>query len=260
MGNSLQANYTPLWPVPFGWANLGEDFRDLNKKLVEDIETERSLISQTEWGSFANNKHTWRSEDTLEHKYESFAQLLPSIKVISEPIMHKSGLPTDVTAHVANLWANVILSRSGYSFPHTHGIGDTLWSGVYYPQGVQDVENLDEFNIYDNFSHGIRDSGGTLILRDGNLSKGLVQAETNQEHYAYDRNFSITPRESLLVLFPAWLEHMVTPTQNDDKRYSISFGIFRTPQGLGEFSAISRGWATSDPNDNFNDEVTVEKE
>ena len=82
MGKSLQANYTPLWPVPFGWANLGEDFRDLNKKLIEDIETERSLIPQTEDGSFSNNQHSWRSQNTLEHKYQSFAQLLPSIKSI----------------------------------------------------------------------------------------------------------------------------------------------------------------------------------
>ena len=225
-----------------------------------EIETERSLIPQTEDGSFSNNQHSWRSQNTLEHKYQSFAQLLPSIKSIAQPIMHKSGLPSDITANVANLWANVILSRSGYSFPHTHGTGDTLWSGVYYPQGVQDIENLDEFDIYDNFTHGVKDVGGTLILRDGNISKGLVQADTNELHHAYDRNFSITPRESLLVLFPAWVEHMVTPTINDKKRYSISFGIFRKSQGLAMDSAVTRGWGTLDSNDNFNDEVTIEKE
>jgi len=260
MGISIQANYTPLWPVPFGWANLGEDFRELNEKLIDDIETERNLNTATAAGSFANNNFSWQSENTMELKYESFAQLLPSITRVAQPVMHKSGLPTDVTANVGNLCANVIFNRGGYSFPHTHGVGDSLWSGVYYPSGIKDVENLDQFEVSETFSHGVRDVGGTLVLRDGNIEKGMVEAKTDTPHWTYERDFSVTPRESLLVLFPAWLEHMVTPTQNDDKRYSISFGIFRTPQGLGEFSAISRGWATSDPNDNFNDEVTVEKE
>ena len=38
---------------------------------------------------------------------------------------------------------------------------------------------------------------------------------------------SIVPKESLLVLFPVWVEHYVTPTIDDEKRYSISFGIHR---------------------------------
>ena len=81
------------------------------------------------------------------------------------------------------------------------------------------------------------------------------------------RNFSIKPRESLLVLFPAWVEHMVIPTDNDEKRYSISFGIFKHAGFHREKfvatsqSAIKNDWVISDSDDNVaQDDVTIEKE
>ena len=258
------ANYTPLWPVPFGWANLGESFRELNKQLVKDIDTEKS-IEEGKRGTFTNNNLGWQSKNQMEHKYDSFAQLIPSIMNIATPLMYKSGIhtprnedgsvPPSERANVANLWANMILGRGGYAFPHTHGQGDTLWTGVYYPKGLQGEENLDKLKIEDVFSHGVTQGGGTLVIRDNNNSKELVKAlpPANRSEY-YERNFSVVPRESLLILFPAWLEHMVTPTENDVKRYSISFGIFREKyidRGPMDQSAAKLGWATSTLSENI---------
>jgi len=264
------AHYTPLWPTPFGWANFGEDLRELNKKLVDDIEKERSL-DEGKSGTFTNNKLGWQSKNTMEYRYDSFRQLLPKIKAIATPLMQHSGLPSNFTADVANLWANVILGKGGYAFPHTHGQGDTLWTGVYYPKGLHDIEDLDVIETNDYFRHGVTDNGGILVVKDGNISKELVKAPppANQSS-AYDRNFSITPRESLLVMFPAWVEHMVTPTENDEKRYSISFGIFRQNSlvkskeafpGPETQSADTMGWVTSESNENeIVDDVTIEKD
>tara|TARA_B100000780_G_C21030625_1_gene413242 strand:- start:34 stop:816 length:783 start_codon:yes stop_codon:yes gene_type:complete len=254
----LKANYTPLWPVPFGWSNIGEKYRELNKRLVEDIETERGL-DEGKGGTFKNNDLGWQSKNTMEQKYTSFSELVPIIKSIATPIMHRSGLHESVTSNVQNLWANVILGQGGYSFPHTHGQGDTLWTGVYYPKGLQDIENLDELEVSDTFQHGTARGGGMLVVRDGNLSKGLVKATRDgASRTAYDRNFSVIPRESLLVLFPAWLEHMVTPTENDEKRYSISFGIFRKSNIVKPY--VSSNDSKEDTIEYYNDEVTVEKE
>ena len=255
----ITAHYTPIWPTPFGWANFGEDLRELNKKLVNDIEKERSL-DKGKNGTFTNNKLGWQSKNTMEYRYDSFRQLLPKIKAIATPLMQHSGLPSNVTADVANLWANVILGNGGYAFPHTHGQGDTLWTGVYYPKGLHDIEDLDVMETNDYFKNGVTDNGGILVIKDGNISKELVKAPppANQST-AYERNFSITPRESLLVMFPAWVEHMVTPTENNEKRYSISFGIFRQKSlvetkeafpGPETQSADTMGWVTSESNEN----------
>jgi len=261
----IVANYTPLWPTPFGWANLGEDYRELNKRLVNDMETEMELDSLGNGGTFYNNNLGWQSKNAMEKKYTSFAQLVPTISAVATALMGKSGVRSNEGSNVKNLWANVILGQGGYSFPHTHGYGDTLWSGVYYPKGLEDIENLDELDVGENLSHGIKQGGGNLIIRDSNISKVLVQAKSYNTSDIYERNFSITPRESLLVLFPAWVEHMVTPTDNDVKRYSISFGIFREPEikstGPETRTVEKMGWVTSDSHDDtIKDEVTVEKE
>tara|TARA_R110001592_G_scaffold354928_1_gene654986 strand:- start:702 stop:1535 length:834 start_codon:yes stop_codon:yes gene_type:complete len=272
----LLANYTPLWPTPFGWSNLGEKYRDLNKRLIADIETERNS-DEGKRGTFttgANNNLGWQSKNTMEHKYKSFAELVKVIHSVATPLMHKSGLPTELSAHVENLWANVILGKGGYAFPHTHGQGDTLWTGVYYPKGLENVENLDEMGGFEDghggtFSYGNNGVGGSLVIRDQNHSKELVKAPPpyNRTGKVYDRNFSVKPRESLLVLFPAWVEHMVIPTDNDEKRYSISFGIFKHAGFHREKfvatsqSAIKNDWVISDSDDNVaQDDVTIEKE
>ena len=60
------------------------------------------------------------------------------------------------------------------------------------------------------------------------LKASTIISETN---YFYNQmhqgaNIYICPRESLLVLFPAWLEHFVTPVMDfKENRYSISFAI-----------------------------------
>ena len=261
----IVANYTPLWPTPFGWANLGEDYRELNKRLVDDIETEMKLGDNGKDGTFRNNNLGWQSKNSMEDRYPSFAQLVSTISSVAGALMEKSGVASNEgTNNVRNLWANVIFGQGGYSFPHTHGMGDTLWSGVYYPKGLEDIENLDELDVSENFAHGITLGGGKLIIRDGNISKELVQP-LDMAIGGNDRQYSVNPRESLLVLFPAWVEHMVTPTENDIKRYSISFGIYRhsnfKSHGPETRTAEKMGWVTSDSHDDtIKDEVTVEKE
>ena len=263
----IVANYTPLWPTPFGWANFGEDYRELNKRLVDDIETERSRDNEGKRGTFGNNDLGWQSKNTMENRYKSFDELVPAISSIASVLMKESGIQSNEGVNVRNLWGNMILGKGGYSFPHTHGNGDTLWSGVYYPKGAEEVENLDELDASDsnNFCHHAMRGGGKLVIRDSNIAKQLVKAQTPQSSRPYDRNFSVNPRESLLVLFPDWVEHMVTPTENDVKRYSISFGIFRKPEkrstGQETRTVEKMGWVTSDSHDDtIKDEVTIKKE
>ena len=70
----------------------------------------------------------------------------------------------------------MILVKGGYVFPHTHGSGDTLWTGVYYPKGLHDIENLDELEQNEYFAHGVNHDGGILVIKDSNISKELVKA------------------------------------------------------------------------------------
>ena len=73
---------------------------------------------------------------------------------------------------------------------------------------------------------------GSLVLKDpSGAHKKIVKVPIKSPNY-FITNFSIIPRESLLVLFPAYLEHYVTPTIDHSKRYSISFSIRKTPRKI----------------------------
>jgi len=220
----IQPQFMPLWPIPFGYANIGQKYHNLNKQLVADIEAEKESYP-SEKRTFAKNDSGWQSKRFLENKYKSFDELSKIIISAAIPLLHRSGVSPDVSFVANKLWANMIFAKGGWSNPHTHGSSDTFWSGVYYPKGMDDIKNLDEFDLNDYMLFGINsDVGGVLVVKDSNISKKMLKVKMNHEKY-YGTNFSIIPRESLLILFPAWLEHYVTPTTDNSKRYSISFSI-----------------------------------
>ena len=139
-------NFRPIFPSPLGYVNFGEGNRDLNKRLIEDIETEMSE-SEGKAKTFRKNNMSWQSFPRMERKYSSFEELRLYISDSAKPILHESGVSRGASDvhRTEGLWANVVLGAGGYSRPHLHGVGRTLWSGVYYPKGLQGDENLDDF-------------------------------------------------------------------------------------------------------------------
>ena len=220
-------NFKPIFPSPLGYVNFGEANRDLNKRLIEDIETEMSE-SEGKTKTFRKNDMSWQSFGNMERQYSSFEELRLYISDSAKPILHESGVSYQAAyAHkTEGLWANVILGAGGYSRPHIHGHGRTLWSGVYYPNGLQGDENLDDFNeddyIFNTFKRHI--DGALVIFDNARVEKGLVLTQFEDREF-YGSEMMVKPRESLLILFPVWLTHMVTPLTTNEKRYSISFGI-----------------------------------
>ena len=63
--------------------------------------------------------------------------------------------------------------------------------------------------------------------------KQLISGGFDDKEY-YGGEITIFPRESLLLLFPTWMPHMVTPLTTKTKRYSISFSIVKTYGSYGE--------------------------
>ena len=161
----VKPQFTPLWAIPFGYTNFGESLRNLNKQLISDIENEKEH-NPSEKRTFAKNDCGWQSSLRMENKYESFEELRKLIHLYSLGTIHASGVSRDVSISVGSLWANMIFARGGWSNPHIHGSGDTIWSGVYYPKGITEVENLDEFIPQEYLTHGINHTGGSLIIKD----------------------------------------------------------------------------------------------
>ena len=216
--------FKPIFASPFGYSNFGEENRELNQQLIKDINYDRSVDTGKE-RSFKHNDSSWQSFPTMETKYDSFEKLREQIQYALKPIMKHSGFEEEVVDNckVENLWANLIFDAGGYSTPHFHGSGRTLWSGVYYPQGLEENDNLDEFKEEEWIQLGFKKGDGMLVLYDpAKVVKAQVYKPFKTAEY-YGQEVTVVPRESLLVLFPAWMSHMVTPLTKKENRYSISF-------------------------------------
>ena len=225
--------FKPIFPSPFGYCNFGEENRELNQQLIKDINDNR-LVDEGKHRSFKHNASSWQSFPDMEQKHDSFAKLRDQIQYAIKPIMRHSGFQQEVVddCKIENLWANLIFDAGGYSTPHFHGSGRTLWSGVYYPQGMGEEENnLDEFKEENWIQLGHKKGDGILVLYDAaKLVKAQVYKPFETGEY-YGQEVTVVPRASLLVLFPAWMSHMVTPLTKKENRYSISFACNYTLNG-----------------------------
>ena len=222
--------FKSIFPSPLGYVNFGEANRELNKQLIKDIEKHRGEDIGKD-RTFKKNDCGWQSDSDMETKYESFDKLRKLIHDVSKPILTHAGIAQEYIPYcqTENLWANVIFDAGGYSKPHFHGSGKTLWSGVYYPKGLEEIDDLDKFEENDYIiSSQVKGDGYLVLLDPAKVTKGLVKC-VNETGEFYGDDITIIPRESFLVLFPVWLMHMVSPLTTKTKRYSISFAINKTP-------------------------------
>ena len=79
-------------------------------------------------------------------------------------------------------------------------------------------------------NHGMFDIAGVYYYKsnseDGNIkfinpNAGLAASQTFIKEY----DVHVEPKEGLLILFPAWLNHMVEMNNTDSERMSLSFNI-----------------------------------
>ena len=222
----MNINFRPIFPTPMGYANFGEQARELNKQLVKDIDDSMSKHTGKD-RTFRKNNSGWQSPNSMEDMYESFERLRGLIDSAAKPVLEHSGVSNVILPQMQTegLWANVCFDVGGYSRPHVHGAGRSLWSGVYYPKGLEEIDDLDNFEENQTIMPGYQKGDGLLVLIDpSKTTKGLLLTDFNSREF-YGGEVSIFPRESLLILFPVWVMHMVTPLTTKTKRYSISFSI-----------------------------------
>lgn len=101
-------------------------------------------------------------------------------------------------------WVNI--NRDGhYNRAHSHA--GTHWSGVYYVDaGRPDPAFADN---------------GVLELIDPRGLAGTVPAPG----FPIGHRLSVVPQPGLLAMFPAWLEHWVTPYRGTGERISLAFNV-----------------------------------
>ncbi len=99
---------------------------------------------------------------------------------------------------IAEAWA-VVYQQWGYHNLHSHH--DSAWSGVYYVHT------------------------GNITPGSGNIEFLDPRPAANAREAARIPLLAIPPEPGLMLMFPSWLQHWVTPYSGDSTRVCIAFNI-----------------------------------
>lgn len=227
----------PVWSTPVSLANFGSEAKELNKQLVAEIFSEADLQKAPQ--------EFWESKIGLEKRYPFHQILAESIERVCFAMMPKLGFGDHDFASIlrVELWAQIHMRAGSYQAPQF--IRNAVFAGYYYPtSGLQwnfaddpaqtaELYPDEEIDGDPLFRASDTPKPGDLILMDpaGTL-KRLQLPDWVQEYPFFGNNFVLTPRQSQLVIFPNYIQHMLAPlTENDEMRLSIGFRLVsRTPE------------------------------
>lgn len=198
-----------IFPTPLVTGQI-KDHAALNAELRSTI----LAREQVEGSSAMSNIGGWHSQDFLPWAGAAGAAVINAAREIVDRLtMMEVGdkrVPAKVTWRVAS-WANII--RKGHSNrPHCHPAA--FWSGTYWVDdgGAADGKSGGLFEISDP-------RGVAPLMHAPYLRFALKDCWSDGEGQV------LIPKAGMMILFPAWLVHAVTPYEGEQARISIAFNF-----------------------------------
>jgi len=210
----------PLFPIPVCLYNYGEDeSHGLNIDLVTDTISE---MNKDQEGTQRSNFGGWHSKIDMEIRYSSFNVLKNKIQESVNDYCDRYGFQDGLI--VSRLWANMNYTGD-MNVGHNHT--NSALTGVYYPI-KHIIDNTAEFNYSEGnpLKPGIWDGerGGSIYFQDPNYGLRFPRLRKIEKPTAFNLDAYYTyPVSGLLIVFPAYLMHTVTPFKENLQRLSISF-------------------------------------
>lgn len=174
---------------------------------------ETNIPVQETWLHFINRQKFKRMENNTG-LYSHNNTILNDMPVLSELIMQKvkhymfdhMQYDAQVDFCFTTSWVNKHL-EDDYAPYHDHV--NSLLSGVYY------------LKIPKN-------SGKIQFKNPSEYISKTINFPTKLSYIHNCDTYSFEPKEGMLLLFPSYLEHMVTPSETSEERYSLAFNTFVT--------------------------------
>lgn len=185
-----------LFPLPLAVFDLG---RELTKSETDFVNNQEKKSNQG--NLISGNRYIINSKELTDLK--NFFQ--ESCNSFFSSVWSPS---SNVRLKITQSWVN-FTEKNSYHHPHTHP--NSLVSGVFYTNVVENVDKITFFNFTKKSA-----SIGLVTL-------DIIPKELNVFNTA---SWSLPVKNGMLVLFPSILEHMVEVNQNDHTRTSISFNTF----------------------------------
>ena len=173
------------------------DFDDIKFKLINYV---YSLQKQDPVGVDISNRGGWQSQDfDVTNQDDVLQSLLANCLSVFPPIKKSTDL-------YVNAWIN-INEPSGQNVKHNHPgamLAGVLW--IKCPKNCGDIlfDNPTGFNSYNEIN------SYTTDFRD---------------KFNFHHSYFCPPTEGRMLIFPAYLEHLVKENKSNEDRISVSFNI-----------------------------------
>ena len=198
-----------LFPTQFWTAELNENIEQLQNEahFIKKNDEDGSRKSNT--GILGYHSKDIRDLNNLPGINQLLKQIINAVNAIHQ-ISRQGEL------QLTNFWIN-ISGKGSSNTPHTHS--GLTYSGVFFIKVPREMRG-GRFLFYRNFNEA--DLMSTEHM-------GLFKEGYQKQGYDYPINI-ISPKENMLVVFPAWVPHAVEINLSDEERISLSFNfkLYRT--------------------------------
>ena len=218
----LMGTWSLLFSTPFYQMTMPQH-EQVNAQLLKLLEQERSAkafaahptkMSSSAARSLSGNG--WRTDDSFLSRRDPAIRKLHKFLLNASHTVVQYGQPTplNLELHLSG-WA-ISLGRGGRQTEHVHP--HASWSGVYYVNAG---------------AAGTGSKGGCLRVVDPRPGAQMVTLGANDNQFMEAR--TICPSAGLLVMFPSWLSHGVTPLDEDgtsgESRVAVAFNVHGAERG-----------------------------
>ena len=177
-----------------------EYLTSIDNRKIEDY---CLMLKSKDPGRSISNIGGWQSNNldiNVPELQELFFEIRKQLNILKTDI----GMKDNVELDIDNIWIN-INEKNSYNDLHSHP--GSPYSGVYY------------------FKCNREDSGNIMfkspiVAHEYHLDDMLFK--NNPQLVGHTRCF-YQPDEQKILFFPGWLQHSVTPNNNEQSRISISF-------------------------------------
>ena len=178
-----------LYPTRIYFENvLNDEYNSLLLRTTSELVKTSGKINDV------SVRNGWQSDKNI-YSLESFHPLCDYVLNKTKQLLLKD---KNIKPYITSMWLNV---HGEHGFNHVHVHSGAWYSGVYYIQCSEKSGNIT-----------------FLDPRPG--------AEMSFYHKSIEpNNRIIIPKAGDLILFPAWLPHLVEPNMDKKNRISVAFNI-----------------------------------
>ena len=193
-----------LFPTQFWTVELNENIEQLQNEAYLIRKNDKDGVRKSNAGYQGYHSKDIRDLNNLPGTNQLLKQIINAVNAI-----HQISRQGDL--QLTNFWIN-ISGKGSSNTPHTHS--GLTYSGVFFIKVPKEMKG-GRFLFYRNFNEA--DLISTEYM--GHFKEGY-----QMQGYDYPIN-TISPKENMLVVFPAWVPHAVEINLSDEERISLSFNF-----------------------------------